>query len=170
MNILAQFSQISTLILDVDGVLTNSQVLITEQGHLLRSMSVRDGYAIACAIKAGLHIAIITGGKSEGTTQRLKNLGITDIYTNARYKPDAFDELVLTYNLNKENILYMGDDIPDIAVMQQVGLPTCPTDATPEVKAICKYISPYKGGEGCVRDVIEKILKLKNQWGHNYSW
>lgn len=164
MDILAAFTHIDTLIFDIDGVLTNSHVLITEQGHLLRSMSVRDGYAMRQALDAGLHIAIITGGNSEGVTKRLKGLGITDIYANVRHKPDAFDELVLTYNLNKNNVLYMGDDVPDLEVMQQVGLPTCPADAVPEIQSICKYISPYKGGDGCARDVIEKILKLKGKW------
>ena len=116
------------------------------------------------ALEAGLKIAIITGGKSEGVVGRLKGLGIVDIYTNCRIKTDAFEELLLTYQLDKSQILYMGDDVPDLEVMQQVALPACPADACPEIKSICKYISPYKGGEGCVRDVIEKILKLNGRW------
>ncbi len=164
MNLLASFKDIKTIILDVDGVLTNNQLLITEQGHLLRSMNVKDGYAMRIAMEVGLKIAIITGGKSEGVVGRLKGLGIVDIYTNCRIKTDAFEELLLTYQLDKSQILYMGDDVPDLEVMQQVALPACPADACPEIKSICKYISPYKGGEGCVRDVIEKILKLNGRW------
>lgn len=164
MNLLASFKDIKTIILDVDGVLTNNQLLITEQGHLLRSMNVKDGYAMRIAMEVGLKIAIITGGKSEGVVARLKGLGIVDIYTNCRIKTDAFEELLLTYQLDKSQILYMGDDVPDLEVMQQVALPACPADACPEIKNICKYISPYKGGEGCVRDVIEKILKLNGRW------
>ncbi|OWY20015.1 3-deoxy-D-manno-octulosonate 8-phosphate phosphatase [Sphingobacteriales bacterium UPWRP_1] len=164
MDILTAFANINTLIFDVDGVLTNGNVLITEQGHLLRAMNVRDGYAIRHALQAGLHIAIITGGNSDGVTKRLQMLGITDIYANVRHKPDAFEELVLTYNLNKNQILYMGDDLPDWEVMRQVAMPVCPADAVPEIKSISKYISPYTGGNGCVRDVIEKTLKLKGLW------
>lgn len=164
MNLLASFKDIKTIILDVDGVLTNNQLLITEQGHLLRSMNVKDGYAMRIAMEVGLKIAIITGGKSEGVVGRLKGLGIVDIYTNCHIKTDAFEELLLTYQLDKSQILYMGDDVPDLEVMQQVALPACPADACPEIKSICKYISPYKGGEGCVRDVIEKILKLNGRW------
>ncbi len=164
MNQLASFKDIKTIILDVDGVLTNNQLLITEQGHLLRSMNVKDGYAMRIAMEVGLKIAIITGGKSEGVVKRLKGLGIVDIFTNCRIKTDAFEELLLTYQLDKSQILYMGDDVPDLEVMQEVALPACPADACPEIKNICKYISPYKGGEGCVRDVIEKILKLNGRW------
>lgn len=164
MDILAAFTNINTLIFDVDGVLTNGNLLITAQGQLLRTMNVRDGYAIRHALQAGLHIAIITGGNSDGVTKRLQMLGITDIYANAHHKPDAFEELVLTYNLNKNQILYMGDDLPDWEVMRQVGMPVCPADAAPEIKSICKYVSPYAGGNGCVRDIIEKILKLRGLW------
>jgi len=164
MNILEALKGIRTIILDVDGVLTNNQLHITEQGHLLRSMNVKDGYAIHRAGIAGLKIAVITGGKSEGVVKRLKGLDIVDIYTNCTDKMEAFEELVMMYELDKSQILYLGDDIPDLPVMMQVGFAACPADAAPEIKRICKYISPYKGGEGCVRDLIEKILKLQGKW------
>lgn len=163
-NTLALLEPITTLIFDVDGVFTNSQLLITEKGELLRSMNARDGYAVRCALQAGLHIAIITGGKSEGVKKRLQGLGIVDIYYGIQYKPDALEEYVLTYDVDLSTTLYMGDDMPDYEVMQKVGVPCCPADAAPEIMSLCQYVSPFKGGEGCVRDIIEKVLKLKGQW------
>ena len=161
---LANFKNLEALIFDVDGVLTNSCLLITEEGHLLRSMNTRDGYALRKAIVSGYKIAIITGGNSKGVVERLKGLGIVDIYSGIRDKPDALEEYVLTYDLNKKNILYMGDDMPDYEVMQQVGFPVCPANAAPEIMRLSKYVSPFNGGEGCVRDVLEKVLKLKGDW------
>lgn len=159
------FRHITTFIFDVDGVLTNNSLLITEEGHLLRTMNARDGYAMQLALSKGYKVAIITGGKSEGVLQRLKNLGIFDIYYGIRDKGDALREFLLTYDdILPQHILYMGDDMIDLVILQQIGLPTCPADAVAEVKDICRYISPYEGGAGCVRDVIEKVLKLHNQW------
>jgi len=164
MNILANFKSVTTLIFDVDGVLTNSQLLITERGELLRSMNTRDGYAIKRAIQVGLQVVIITGGNSKGVISRLKGLGVIDIYTNSHPKIDDYEELCSIYDLQKSKILYMGDDLPDYEVMQAVGLACCPANATPEIQAISQYVSPFNGGEGCVRDVIEKVLKLQNKW------
>ena len=164
MNLLSKFRDIDTLIFDVDGVFTNSNLLITETGELLRTMNTRDGYAVKKALEAGLRVAIITGGSSKGVTSRLQGLGVVDIYAGIQHKIDAFDEYILTYDLQKSQILYMGDDLPDQEVMMQVGMPVCPVDAVPEIKAVSKYVSPLKGGYGCVRDVIEKVLKLRGQW------
>lgn len=160
MNTLTLFKQITTLIFDVDGVLTDGTILITEKGELLRTMNVQDGFAIKQAIAAGLHIAIITGGRSKGVIKRLQGLGIVDIYAGAINKLDVFEEFILTYDLEPHKILYMGDDLPDYEVLQTVGLATCPADAVPEIQEIAQYISPHKGGQGCVRDVIQKVLKL----------
>lgn len=163
-NILNRFRDIHTFIFDVDGVLTNSEVLITEKGELLRTMNVRDGYAIKTAIRKGFQVLIITGGKSQGVTDRLRDLGIKDIVTGVQNKLGAYEDFLDTYSLSEEGILYMGDDLPDYEVLKRVGLPTCPNDAAPEILELAQYISPYKGGQGCARDVIEKVLLLNGAW------
>jgi len=164
MNQLETFRGIKTFIFDVDGVMTNSDLIVFEDGKLLRKMSIRDGFALKMAVLAGYKVAVITGGKSEGVKLRLQGLGITDIYSGYQDKMEAYEELIYTYELDEEYILYMGDDIPDYAVMRRVGFPTCPSNAVPEIVELSHYISPYEGGAGCVRDVIEKVLKLNGQW------
>ena len=155
---------ITTFIFDVDGVLTNGKVAITTQGELLREMHVKDGYALKTAIKQGFNVCIISGGSNEGVRLRLRDLVITDIYLSVHDKIETMDEYLDVYSIKRENVLYMGDDIPDYYVMQEVGLPTCPQDAVPEVKGISKYISHKKGGEGCVRDVVEQVMKVQGKW------
>lgn len=167
-NVLRDFRNIHTFIFDVDGVLTNGELLITEKGELLRKMNVRDGYAMKRALQKNFRIIIITGGSSKGTIDRLEALGIKDVISGAQNKLKFYEQLVDMYNLEEEGILYMGDDIPDYEVMRRVGLACCPFDAVPEIMSISKYISPLKGGEGCVRDVIEKVLKLKKSWFHRH--
>ncbi len=162
-------STITTLIFDVDGVLTNGIVTITSDGQLLRQMNIKDGYALKAAANAGLRICIISGGKNEGVKTRLKNLGITDVYLGVDDKVEVYNQLIDMYQLQSQEILYMGDDIPDYPVMKLVGFPCCPNDAVPEIKEASKYISNKKGGEGCVRDVIEQILKVKKKWNQNYN-
>ena len=164
MNHLEQFKTIHTFIFDVDGVLTNSQLLILENGQLLRQMNTKDGFAMKQAVLQNYKVCIVTGGKSQGVIERLKGLGITDIYTGVQDKMEVYQELIYAYRLKEEEILYMGDDLPDYPVMRQVGLPSCPNDAAPELFKVAKYISPFKGGQGCVRDVIEKVLKLQGKW------
>ncbi|MBI1227197.1 MAG: HAD hydrolase family protein [Bacteroidetes bacterium] len=163
-NVLSRFRDIHTFIFDVDGVFTNGQVLVTENGDLLRSMSVRDGQAIRMAVEEGFRILILTKGKSEGVNIRLRDLGVRDIISGLQNKLKAYEEFLDAYELDEEGILYMGDDLPDLEVMRRVGLPTCPVDAVPEIRQICHYVSPLKGGDGCVRDVIEKVMKLKGVW------
>ncbi|MEL7020616.1 MAG: 3-deoxy-D-manno-octulosonate 8-phosphate phosphatase [Bacteroidota bacterium] len=165
MNQLERFKNVRTLIFDVDGVLTNSQLLLLSDGKLLRQMNTRDGYALKKAIKEGYRVCIITGGKSEGVVSRLRNLGIKDIYTGVDDKLEVYEEYVYAYDLNEEGILYMGDDLPDFDVMRRVGVPCCPSDATPELLNISQYVSPHKGGMGCVRDVVEKVMKIQERWG-----
>ncbi|MAG87107.1 MAG: 3-deoxy-D-manno-octulosonate 8-phosphate phosphatase [Zunongwangia sp.] len=157
-------NNISTFIFDVDGVLTNGSVQVTADGDLLRSMSVKDGYALKKAVKAGYTVCIISGGKNEGVRTRLRDLGITDIYLGIDDKVEQLDEFFDIYDIKAENVLYMGDDIPDMYPMQLIGLPTCPQDAVPEVKGVSKYISHKNGGEGCVRDVIEQVMKVQAKW------
>jgi 3-deoxy-D-manno-octulosonate 8-phosphate phosphatase (KDO 8-P phosphatase) len=163
-NVLERFLPIRTFMLDVDGVLTNNEVLITEEGALLRTMHVRDGYAIQLALRQGYQVFVITGGKSRGVADRLRALGIQDIASNVRNKLGAYEEYLDVYGLEESRILYMGDDLPDYDVMRRVGLPVCPSDAAQEIMAICPYVSPLPGGKGCVRDVIEKVLKLNGHW------
>ena len=160
---------INTLIFDVDGVLTNGMVTIMPDGELIRHMNIKDGYALKAAVDKGLNVCIISGGKNEGVRTRLTNLGIKDIYLGAHDKIKQYNELVKKYDLKSENILYMGDDIPDYPVMELVGLPSCPNDAAPEIQGISKYISYKKGGEGCVRDIIEQILRVQGKWENNFS-
>ena len=151
---------ITTFVFDVDGVLTNAQVLVTNEGELLRSMSVKDGFVMKFAIEKGYNICIITGGNNQGTKKRFEDLGITDIFMKKAQKLESFLQYKESKGLKTEEILYMGDDIPDILPMKHSGLATCPQDAAPEVKAVSHYISHLKGGKGCVRDVITQVLKI----------
>lgn len=155
---------ITTIILDVDGVLTNGYVTIMPNGELVRTMNIKDGYALKTAVDKGYRICIISGGTNEGVRKRLANLGIKDIYLGAHQKTEQWNLLKEKYNLNPSEVLYMGDDIPDLPVLMEVGLPCCPNDAAPEIQQISKYISYKKGGEGCVRDVLEQIMRVQGKW------
>lgn len=163
------FNHIKAFVFDVDGVLTNGTLIILPNGVMARTMNVKDGYALQLAVKKGFKVAIISGGKSTEVIERLNLLGVTDVYMNVHNKVEALENFVDKYQLDKTDILFMGDDIPDIAVMQEIGLPCCPADAVDEVKEISKYISPNSGGQGCVRDVIEKTMKLNNLWTHEQN-
>ena len=160
---------ITTFIFDVDGVLTDSTVHITPNGEMLRTMNIRDGFAMKAAIESGYNVCIISGGNNEGVRIRLKNLGITDIHLAAPNKVETFKEYIELYHINPEHVLYMGDDIPDFHVMKLVGLPTCPQDAAQEIKAISKYISHKNGGKGAVREIIEQVMKVQGKWHMYYN-
>ncbi len=164
MNILEKFKPITTFIFDVDGVLTNGTLLVLNDGQLARQMNIRDGYALQLAIKKGYRVAIISGGTSEAVKDRLEKLGIAGVFMQVQNKKEKLVEYCSTHNLKWDEILFMGDDIPDYSPMQMVGLACCPADAATEIKQISKYISPINGGSGCVRDVIEKVLKLNGHW------
>ena len=157
-------NHITTFIFDVDGVLTDSSVHVTPTGEMLRIMNIRDGFAMKAAIESGYHVCIISGGSNEGVRIRLRNLGITDIHLSTPDKVETFKEYIELYNIKPEEVLYMGDDIPDYHVMKLVGLPACPQDASPEIKAISKYISHKNGGKGAVREVIEQVMKVQGKW------
>lgn len=161
---LTRLHQVKAFVLDIDGVLTDATVHVTETGEQLRRFNVRDGYAIQLAIKRGFKICAISGGKSQGALLRLNTLGMTDVYLGIAKKIDTYNKFIQDNAFSPEEILYMGDDIPDLPVMQLAGVPVCPADAVEEVKAISMYISPKGGGEGCVRDVIEKVLKVQGKW------
>ncbi len=156
--------KVKTFIFDVDGVLTDGKILITTEGELLRSFDTKDGYAMKCALLQGYKIAIITGGRNEGVRERFKELGIYDIYMNVNHKLEAYQDLMDNYNLNPEEILYMGDDVPDLPVMEAVGIGCCPADAVSDVKAKADYVSHKNGGEGCVREIIEQVLRVQGKW------
>ena len=162
-------NEITTFVFDVDGVLTDSSVHVTQTGEMLRVMNIRDGFAMKAAIESGYHVCIISGGNNEGVRIRLKNLGITDIHLASPDKVATFKEYTELYNIKPEQVLYMGDDIPDFHVMQLVGLPTCPQDAVAEIKAISKYISHKNGGRGAVREVIEQVMKVQGKWHMYYN-
>ena len=166
-NSLQYFSIIKSFVFDVDGVLTNGDLIILPNNIMARTMNVKDGYALQLAIKKGFKIAIISGGNSLDVISRFNILGIKDVFMGISDKSVALNEFIQKYQLNTSEILFMGDDMPDFEVMQQVGLPCCPADAVDEIKEISKYISPKNGGQGCVRDVIEKVLKLNNSWEHS---
>lgn len=157
-------NDITTFIFDVDGVLTDGTVHITPTGEMLREMNIRDGYAMKAAVENGYTVCIISGGSNEGVRVRLRNLGITDIHLGVSDKVETFKEFIDIYNIKPEQVLYMGDDIPDYHVMKLVGLPTCPQNAAPEIKNLSKYISHINGGNGCVRDVIEQVMKVQGKW------
>ncbi|MEY2905111.1 MAG: hypothetical protein RJA52_1127 [Bacteroidota bacterium] len=158
------FEQITTFIFDVDGVFTNNEIILTESGEFLRSMNVRDGMALKIAVEKGYNFGIITGGTSKGVVERFQKFGIQLIYSGVFQKKEALFEIKEKLNITRQEILYMGDDIPDIAVFDHVGIACCPNDAITEIKNKADYISPINGGHGCVRDVIEKVLRMKKDW------
>ncbi|SMC53367.1 KdsC family phosphatase [Cellulophaga tyrosinoxydans] len=160
---------ITTFVFDVDGVFTDGKLLITTTGEMLRTMDVKDGYALKTALTKGYNVCIISGGTNEGVRERLKALGVADIYLGAHQKETPLKEYLSTNNIKPEQVLYMGDDLPDIPPMLLVGLATCPQDATQEVKGVSKYISHKSGGNGCVRDVIEQVLKVRGDWYGNFD-
>jgi len=162
-------NHITTFIFDVDGVLTDSSVHITSTGEMLRVMNIRDGFAMKAAIESGYNVCVISGGSNEGVRIRLRNLGITDIHLATPDKVETFKEYTELYTIKPEEVLYMGDDIPDYHVMKLVGLPACPQDASSEIKAISKYISHKNGGKGAVREVIEQVMKVQGKWHIYYD-
>lgn len=154
---------IRCFVFDVDGVLTNGSLFVTP-AELIRMMNIRDGYALSEAVKAGYHVAVISGGNSESVRTRLNNLGVKDVALGVSDKKEKLEDVFTAYSLTADEVLYMGDDLPDYEVLQMVGVPTCPSDAAPEIKDLCVYISHAKGGEGCARDVIEQVMRVQGKW------
>lgn len=159
----ALLKDVTTIILDVDGVLTDGTVHLVGD-DMVRSMSTRDGYAMQLAVKKGLRICIITGGRSENVRDRLMKLGVSDVFLGIHNKLEVYDKYLADHNLSAENVMYMGDDIPDYFVLERSGVATCPHDAAEEIKAVCDYVSNKNGGRGAVRDVIEQTLKVQGLW------
>ncbi len=158
------FSAITTFVFDVDGVLTDGTLLILPNGVMARRMNIKDGYALQLAVKKGYHVAVISGGNSVEVKERLNLLGVNDVFMRVSNKKECLDEYLAVNSYKSEEVLFMGDDIPDYEVMQSVALACCPADAAHEIKAISHYISHVAGGQGCARDVIEKVLTLHDKW------
>lgn len=156
--------KIRAIAFDVDGVLSNHTITLHPAGEPMRTVNTKDGYAIQYAVKSGLNISIITGARTESIKIRYSNLGVKDIYIAAGVKVEIFEDWISKYSLKEDEIIYMGDDIPDYEVMKRVGCPCCPADAVPEIKEISRYVSTYKGGDGCARDVIEQVMKAQGIW------
>lgn len=156
--------RVKAFVFDIDGVLSLQTISLNAFGVPGRTVNLRDGYAIQLAVKKGYKIGIISGSRSKEYRMRLKRLGVTDIYLNSRTKTDHFYNFIKKHNLNESDVLFMGDDIPDFEVMKIAGIPVCPSDADSEIRQLASYISDKKGGEGCVRDVIEQVLRLHNNW------
>lgn len=162
--ILSKFKKIRCIVLDVDGVLTDGTILVTESGEFLRSFNVKDGYAIQLAVKRGLKVFVISGGQSEGVLERMKRLGVDQIHLGISNKLSLLQKISSSEGLKPDEILFVGDDIPDLESMRWCGVSVCPADAAEDIKKISSFISPFKGGKGVVRDIIEKILKLQDNW------
>ena len=165
-------SHITTFIFDFDGVMTDGRVFCDFEGHPLRATNVKDGYALQLATKLGYNVAVISGAVCPSTIVRMNSLGVTDVFTGIPNKVLKLNEYMAEKGLKPEEIVFMGDDIPDLRVMQCTGLPACPADAVPEVKAISKFVSEKPGGQGAVRDLIERVLKVQGKWmtAEAYSW
>ena len=163
---------VTTFIFDYDGVMTDGTVYMDSNGDPLRTSNVKDGYALQLVSKLGYHVAVITGAVVTNITKRLNMLGVNDVFTGVPDKVVKLEEYMKANGLKEEQIVYMGDDIPDIRVMQRVGVPACPADASEEVRSISRFISDRPGGHGCVRDVIEQTLKAQGKWmtAEAYSW
>lgn len=166
-NYKVKLSNIKAFAFDVDGVFTDGSVLVTEDGGFLRTHNAKDGYAVKIATLSGYPVAIITGGSAPSIKKRFEPLDVKDIYLSSINKMPDFMDFCSKHNLHPSEVLFMGDDIPDIDILKICGLACCPSDAVNEVKEVCEYISIYPGGRGCVRDIIEQTLKIKDLWHKN---
>ena len=167
MHLLQQFKSITTFVFDVDGVLTDGTLTVLPDGIMARKMNVKDGYALQLAVKRGYNVIIISGGMSVEVKERLLKLGVKEVFMQVTDKVRVLHDYLSTNNISWEETLYMGDDIPDLDVMKKVGLACCPADAVAEIKEVSTFISHLNGGFGCVRDVVEKVLKLRNHWNED---
>jgi 3-deoxy-D-manno-octulosonate 8-phosphate phosphatase (KDO 8-P phosphatase) len=157
-------TRITTIIFDVDGVLSAETICLNATGEPLRTVNIKDGYAIQLAVKLGLRIVILTGGTTESVRLRYERLGVTDVLMGCAVKLTDYERLCQRYGLSDGEVMYMGDDIPDLQVLARVGCPVCPSDACPEVKQASLYVSHFRGGHGCGRDVIEQVLRAQGKW------
>ncbi len=168
-NVLALFKNVSCFVFDMDGVLTDGSLLVMPGGIWARRMNIKDGYALQLAVKKGYSVIIISGSKSDEVKERLNRLGISEVYMEVKDKAGFLQKIITSNSLKPDAILCMGDDIPDLELLKSAGVACCPADAVAEIKSASHYISPVKGGEGCVRDVIEKVMKLRGDWHNDTS-
>ncbi|WP_462265784.1 KdsC family phosphatase [Mucilaginibacter sp.] len=169
---LDKLKDITTFIFDVDGVLTDGAVFVAESGEQSRAFNIKDGYALQLAVKLGYNVCAISGSRSKVALHRLNSLGITDVYLGSSMKTEKLKTYMEERGISPSQVMYMGDDIPDVEAMKMVALPVCPADAAEEIKAISAYVSPISGGKGCAREMIEKVLKVQQKWmgAEAYSW
>lgn len=165
--------QIKAIIFDVDGVLSSETITLSAEGEPLRTVNIKDGYAIQLAMKLGLRIVILTGGRTDSVRRRYEGLGVEDIYMGCAVKIETYEAFLAKYGLTDGEVMYMGDDIPDLEIMRRVGCPVCPKDACPEIREVSLYVSHCLGGHGCGRDVIEQTLRSQGKWVMNakaFGW
>ena len=165
--------KIKAIIFDIDGVLSSETITLSTEGVPMRTVNIKDGYAIQLAMKLGLRIVILTGANVPSVRVRYEGLGVEDIYVGCAVKIETYDQFLAKYGLTDEEVMYMGDDIPDLEIMRRVGCPVCPKDACPEIKEASIYISDRIGGHGCGRDVIEQVLRAQGKWVMNakaFGW
>jgi 3-deoxy-D-manno-octulosonate 8-phosphate phosphatase (KDO 8-P phosphatase) len=165
--LLEKFKHITTFVFDVDGVLTDGTVLVLPDGLMARNMNIKDGYALQLAVKKGYNVLVISGGTSSEVKERLAKLGVTHTWMQVSDKAATLQAFMTKEGIDTTEVLYMGDDIPDLSVMRLAGLPCCPQDAVQEIREIALYISHIPGGKGCARDVIEKVMKLRGDWSED---
>ena len=163
-NFKEDIARVRAFVFDVDGVFTDGGITVTPEGEFIRQYYAKDGYAVAYALKAGYPVCIITGGRGRGLEKRFEMLGVTRLYANCRDKIDALKEFMSDFGLEREEVLFMGDDIPDVEAMAYAGMPVCPADAAAEVIGVSRYVSGFAGGRGCVRDVVEQALRARGDW------
>lgn len=163
-NFKEKLNRINTLFFDIDGVFTDNKVLVMENGDVIRNVHSKDGYAVQLAVKKGYRIVILSGGNNTAVKNLLAKTGIKDIFINQHDKLQCYKDFIYSNDIKDEQVMYMGDDLPDYEVMSRVGVAACPNDSAPEIKRICIYISPKEGGKGCVRDIIEQVMRVQGTW------
>jgi 3-deoxy-D-manno-octulosonate 8-phosphate phosphatase (KDO 8-P phosphatase) len=163
-NFKERLNKITTIMFDVDGVMTDGKVLVMESGEMVRNIFSKDGYAINQAVAQGYRVAVISGGNNTAVKNALARNGVTDVFIREHDKLACYNEYKELHSLSDEEILFMGDDLPDYEIMTRTGVAACPGDAVSEIKSICQYVSPFKGGEGCVRDIIEQVMRVHGKW------
>lgn len=166
-NFKEDIARVEAIVLDVDGVMTDGGIIPTLDGDFIRRYNAKDGYAIASALREGFKVCVISGGRGRMLENRLTMLGVTRMYLNCMDKTQAINEFIADYNLNPEDMIYMGDDIPDLECMRLVGIPVCPADAAMEVIEASRYVSEFNGGHGAVRDIVEQVMRAQDKWAKN---
>ncbi len=164
LNFKQRLNKITTIMFDIDGVITDGKVFVMESGEVLRNLNSKDGYALHLAAQKGYRMCVISGGNNVGIKHLLARTGINDVFINAHDKMAVYETYLVENNIKDEEVMFMGDDLPDHGIMSRVGLAACPKDAAVEIKAVCQYVSPKNGGEGCVRDVLEQIMRVQGNW------